>query len=139
MRTPHITALTMLGLMVKTAKMRPEELATRAGFAEPEILDRILGGEEELTIKRAAAIARACGRHPAFLVGLTVAHNHPELWSDLQGFPHALLDYQERVLVKTYWQVSPRGKKRITPARRRRILEALGMRPSEMLNLDDEV
>lgn len=124
-KKPYVDPLTYMALIVHTCRKSPEEIAKEAGFDDPDIILKICRGDAKLPLDKAAAIARACGKEPAFFLGLALATTQPDVWSILQATPEALLPYNEREFLKLYRRAAPRGKLEITPRRAAAVLEAL--------------
>ena len=129
---------TYLGITLKTSGMSTEEVTQKARLKEPDLLDRVLRGEAKLPLECAARVARVLGKDPGFIVQLAFVANHPEIWAVVRHQPDCLLGYNERVWMRLYWRVAPRGNRALKLRNRRKALEALDVDPDRYLEEGDD-
>lgn len=128
---------TYLAIVLKVTRMTPEEVSGKARLKDPALLARVLRGEAQLPLDCAVRVARILDKDPGFVMQLALADNHPEIWAVLRHQPDCLLGYNERVWMRLYWRVWPRGNRKLKLRNRRKALEALDVNPDNYLEEGD--
>ena len=103
----HIPVAQFISKRIDASEKSQREIATEAGFDNPNVLTMFKQGHTKIPLSRVGALARALNTDPAHLLRLVMSEYTPETWAAIEEiFGGAVLTKNERELITFYRHVS---------------------------------